>query len=199
VLVYDAYRIPAAPPPPPPPPVKKPFWTRPKVGAAGLVLGLLIGGAGAGDTDSDGAPTTTAAPPPAQVVQQGLDEAEVEQRVDDAVAAATGDLQEELRTQQEQAQADLRTARQQARTSRSTAVRKAVRQALAQRPPRIVEVPVEVPAPSAPAPEPPASTDPRFDTCGAANDAGYGPYQAGLDPEYDWYDDRDGDGLVCET
>lgn len=43
-----------------------------------------------------------------------------------------------------------------------------------------------------------ANTDPRFGTCGAANDAGYGNYQQGVDPEYDWYDDRDDDGWVCE-
>jgi hypothetical protein len=41
--------------------------------------------------------------------------------------------------------------------------------------------------------------DPRFDYCYQANDAGYGPYYRGTDPEYDWYDDADGDGIVCET
>jgi hypothetical protein len=41
--------------------------------------------------------------------------------------------------------------------------------------------------------------DPRFAYCYQANDAGYGPYVRGVDPEYDWYDDRDGDGIVCET
>jgi S1-C subfamily serine protease len=40
--------------------------------------------------------------------------------------------------------------------------------------------------------------DPRFDTCGEANSNGYGPYVSGIDPEYDWYRDRDGDGIVCE-
>ncbi|GIH26088.1 hypothetical protein Aph01nite_43980 [Acrocarpospora phusangensis] len=40
--------------------------------------------------------------------------------------------------------------------------------------------------------------DPRFGTCREANDAGYGPYRRGVDPEYDWYQDRDGDGVVCE-
>lgn len=40
--------------------------------------------------------------------------------------------------------------------------------------------------------------DPRFRTCGSANAAGYGPYRRGADPEYAWYVDRDGDGLVCE-
>ncbi|MBG0820733.1 thermonuclease family protein [Planomonospora sp. ID91781] len=56
------------------------------------------------------------------------------------------------------------------------------------------------PAPTrTPPPEPPSTgTDPRFPTCGAANAAGHGPYRRGTDPEYAWYQDRDGDGLVCE-
>ncbi len=40
--------------------------------------------------------------------------------------------------------------------------------------------------------------DPRFDFCYTAIDAGYGPYYRGSDPEYDWYTDADGDGVVCE-
>lgn len=40
--------------------------------------------------------------------------------------------------------------------------------------------------------------DPHFRTCGDAIYSGYGPYRAGIDPEYDWYRDRDGDGMVCE-
>lgn len=41
-------------------------------------------------------------------------------------------------------------------------------------------------------------TDQRYRTCGEANDHGLGPYVRGKDPEYDWYQDRDGDGIVCE-
>ena len=40
--------------------------------------------------------------------------------------------------------------------------------------------------------------DPRFDYCYEANDAGYGNYVRGRDEEYDWYDDADNDGIVCE-
>ncbi|MEU3169615.1 thermonuclease family protein [Streptosporangium sp. NPDC006930] len=48
-------------------------------------------------------------------------------------------------------------------------------------------------------PDPPlGGNDPRFPTCAAANAAGYGPYRRGTDPEYAWYQDRDGDGIVCE-
>lgn len=58
--------------------------------------------------------------------------------------------------------------------------------------------PTPTPTPT-PDPDPPSTgNDPRFPTCGAANDAGYGPYRRGADPEYDWYQDRDGDGVVCE-
>lgn len=42
------------------------------------------------------------------------------------------------------------------------------------------------------------STDPRFAYCYQAIDAGYGPYYDGVDAEYDWYDDADNDGVVCE-
>lgn len=52
-----------------------------------------------------------------------------------------------------------------------------------------------------PEPKPKSSkpaTDPRFPTCKAANAAGYGDYRRGIDPEYDWYRDSDGDGVVCE-
>jgi hypothetical protein len=43
-----------------------------------------------------------------------------------------------------------------------------------------------------------SADDPQFATCGAAIDAGYGPYRRGSDPEYDWYRDGDSDGFVCE-
>jgi hypothetical protein len=40
--------------------------------------------------------------------------------------------------------------------------------------------------------------DPRFGTCREAKAHGYGPYRAGSDPEYTWYQDGDHDGIVCE-
>lgn len=55
-------------------------------------------------------------------------------------------------------------------------------------------------APS-PSPNPTGSpgTDPRFSSCTEAASNGYkGPYYRGVDPEYDWYQDRDNDGIVCE-
>lgn len=52
--------------------------------------------------------------------------------------------------------------------------------------------------PVAPAPATSGGLDPRFRTCGDANAAGFGPYVRGIDPEYDWYIDRDRDGRACE-
>jgi len=43
-----------------------------------------------------------------------------------------------------------------------------------------------------------ARLDPRFAGCSKARAAGFGPYQRGLDPEYRWYPDGDGDGVACD-
>ncbi len=42
------------------------------------------------------------------------------------------------------------------------------------------------------------SGDPDYGTCKNAKAHGAGPYRAGQDPEYDYYQDRDHDGIVCE-
>jgi len=55
-----------------------------------------------------------------------------------------------------------------------------------------VVTPAPAPAPAAPA------TDPRFPYCKDAIPAGYGNYVKGVDPEYEWYRDADGDGVACE-
>lgn len=57
--------------------------------------------------------------------------------------------------------------------------------------------PVVVPA-AEPAPAPAPALDPQFTYCKYAVPAGYGNYVKGVDPEYDWYRDADGDGVVCE-
>lgn len=51
---------------------------------------------------------------------------------------------------------------------------------------------------ASPNPSPSATIDKRYDTCAEANDDGNGPYYEDVDPEYNWYDDSDGDGIVCE-
>ncbi|PZG48896.1 hypothetical protein C1I98_12075 [Spongiactinospora gelatinilytica] len=38
---------------------------------------------------------------------------------------------------------------------------------------------------------------PRYATCEEANAHGYGNYRKDEHPEYKWYVDRDGDGVVC--
>ena len=43
-----------------------------------------------------------------------------------------------------------------------------------------------------------SSADPVFGTCQEAKRYGYGPYYQDSDYEYDYYDDRDNDGVVCE-
>jgi hypothetical protein len=54
-------------------------------------------------------------------------------------------------------------------------------------------------ASSSPVSTAPAGTHPRFASCAEAKRNGYnGPYTKGKHPEYEWYQDRDGDGVVCE-
>jgi hypothetical protein len=53
------------------------------------------------------------------------------------------------------------------------------------------------PAESSPKPQSRASAA-NYGTCKAAKAAGAGPYVRGKDPEYAYYQDRDGDGVVCE-
>jgi hypothetical protein len=71
--------------------------------------------------------------------------------------------------------------------------------------PSVKPSPTAVRTSSAPKPQPrvqattaPVATDPDYGTCAAAKAAGAGPYYQGRDPEYDWYRDRDHDGVVCE-
>lgn len=58
--------------------------------------------------------------------------------------------------------------------------------------------PTTTAAPPPVPPPPPVVTDPRFATCLQARVNGYGPYVQGVDPEYYWYVDKDGDGIACE-
>lgn len=168
------------------PAAKPPFWTRAKVGVACGVLGLILGAAAASGDSGDPSEPTGAAD-----VNQAVDEAtaDLEQELADSEAA--------LRDQAEQAEADLEEALATAKREAKAAQRKAVAKAVA------AEKSREAASQTAPGINTFAGStrklDPRFSACYKANDAGYGPYLRGIDPEYDWYDDRDNDGLVCET
>lgn len=53
-------------------------------------------------------------------------------------------------------------------------------------------------APEQSAPVSDGVLDPNYGTCSVVQANGAGPYYQGVDPEYDWYRDRDKDGVVCE-
>lgn len=161
------------------PAAKPPFWTKAKVGATAGICGLLLGIAG---TASGDAGESEQEPGYSQreldaAVGTARDEAHEEAR-DEAVAAFEGDADARVAALEEKLEAaEKAVAAERAKTAAS----------------QRVEVPQFVDVPSGG-----GGTDPRFDTCGDANDNGYGPYVSGADPEYDWYTDRDNDGRVCE-
>jgi hypothetical protein len=53
-------------------------------------------------------------------------------------------------------------------------------------------------APSKPTTKPTRTPDPNYGSCKNAKAHGAGPYRRGVDPEYHYYRDGDGDGIVCE-
>ncbi len=64
--------------------------------------------------------------------------------------------------------------------------------------PEPVPAPVAEPvAEPAPAPAPAPAVDQRYPYCKDLP-SGLGNYRQGVDPEYEWYQDRDHDGIVCE-
>jgi hypothetical protein len=190
-------------------PLRKRRWVQvTAAGIAAFVLGSSVGGGG----DS----TAVADPPTAE---PGLTEQDVQEQVDAAVEdAVDGALQEAVaetkaderqraallvKKAEAQARARTRAAVQQAKADgrqlQAAAVARAVRNTQTRMRAQLT-APAPAPAPAAPAaPAGGGATNPQFSWCYEANDAGYGPYYQGRDPEYDWYDDQDGDGVVCET
>lgn len=182
------------------PAAKPPFWTRTKVGVASGLLGLALGGTVASGEESP----EEAAGPDTETVQAMVDEAVAEEtsELEDRLESAEDEV-EEAEQQAEQAKQQVEKVRADATRAQRQAVRKAVAQERRRH--------AAAAQAQAPAPEPPAEqevqtfagsgggTDPQFGTCGEVNDNGYGPYRSGVDPEYDWYDDRDNDGVVCES
>lgn len=159
--------------------------TKPKIAAAAAVVGLFVGmGMGGEPNEGD---TKQADADARRLVQKAEDEADarVEQasaQADQAVAGATQASKDATAAAVDQAVAAEKAKRQKLIDA---AVTKAVKKAKAAAEPRTLV-------------DAQPATDPRFDTCGAANAAGYGNYRQGADVEYGWYQDRDGDGSVCE-
>lgn len=178
------------------PPIKKSFWTRVKVGALASVVGLLVGvGVGGGETPEE---------PRADSSDLRSATVDVEAEIDEAVAELVTEHEAELSAQESRlvaavtaaekaakkaARAEIRQVKQAAERARKRAVQQAV-QAERDRQQEVASPPDQNVVDT--------STDPRFSYCYEANAAGYGPYRRGSDPEYDWYQDRDNDGIVCE-
>ena len=138
-------------------------------GLAGLILGLAFGSGESGTGVDSAAQATKIAE-----IRENADE-DVEQAREEALAEAEAVTDEEVAA-----------ALKEERAKRSDLIDEAVAKAVAKtkasnKPKTLVD-----------------ATDPRFDTCGAANAAGFGNYRRGTDTEYGWYEDRDGDGVVCE-
>lgn len=189
------------------PPAKTPWWNRTKAavaaGLVGLFMGLLV-------SVGDGAPDVEeppAASPPSLVDEATVTDpaSEIDAAVDEAVNEAVAQVTQKMTGKLDQVRASaadrLQRVRDKAQSAQTRAVDRAVARARADEQRKtaravanaLASVPAAAPAPTGGG----GGTDPRFDYCYNAQDAGYGPYYAG-DTEYGWYDDADGDGVVCE-
>lgn len=181
-----------APPPPPSPRQRGAWWkSKPVIALASALIGLIGGLSMTGSGHSDAL---------AQKVHALTDErsnlkSQVLQLQESAIAQSDVDQQ-------------VAEAVDQARTEATAAQKEAVADAVAkerQRAARLVAAAKKSAAEKSPSSSPSTTgeggggtDDPRFSTCAEANSAGYGPYTSGVDSEYAWYQDRDGDGVVCE-
>lgn len=186
----------AAEPDQPDPGKKRSTWWRSKAaigvgaGTFGLLVGAALGASGAGDDEALNTRISALSSQKSDLKDQvaGLkedaEEAEAARQaaIDQQVAAAVDEANKEATAAQEAAVAAAVAAE---RAKADERVAAAEEEAQANQPKTLVG-------------NGGGATDPRFDTCGEANDKGYGPYTEGEDPEYDWYQDRDGDGEVCE-
>lgn len=175
----------------------KPFWSRAKVGVVAGVAGLLIGLAGTTGSDAEVPPEASSATEIADL-QTELDEAlaanehlsdELTSDRAEAATAASDASRVAKRAQKKAVHAAIARTRRAEQKKAAAAVAAAKREAAAASVPTSAVAPLAAPA---------SSTDPQYSYCYEANDAGFGPYYQGQDPEYDWYDDADGDGAVCE-
>jgi hypothetical protein len=182
------------------PAAKKPFWSRAKVGTATGLVGLLLGvGMGA-----SGQPSVSADMPEVRsLVSSGVAEKTADLRGETARLAEESD---ELRAALEQSKKDAADAAAQAesqlaaaKVAATKAQDQAVRAAVAaEKAKQAASNSTRGFADTGSGSSGTSGSDPLFRTCGEANDNGYGPYKQGVDSEYSHYQDRDGDGLVCE-
>lgn len=197
---------------PPPPPQDYPaylpavpaVWKRKWVQITGTSLVAFVVGAGVGGVStqpsaapaSTGTEVVTPAKPDSKVVAALAEARDETDRLNDLVTAtatherlAIAQVQATGRASQRKAVVAAKArVRASASVRQERAVAAAVKQAKA-----------DAASQSAPPPSTSAGTDPRFSYCYEANDAGFGDYVRGQDPEYDWYSDNDDDGIVCET
>jgi hypothetical protein len=196
-------------------PAKEPVYRRRwvqvlSVGVVTFVLGMGVGGTSTATPDEHPKPAATQATITQDDVDAAVDQAvdqAVGEAVDDAVAkerraakrdmvALRSSLQDRIQGVQARARTQLQTLRAQMTKQKNQAVATAIRRTRQQVRSQMV---ASVPSPASTAPSGGGgATDPRFSYCYEANDAGYGPYYQGTDPEYGWYDDADNDGIVCE-
>ena len=182
------------------PATKKPFWSRAKVGTATGLVGLVLG-AGLG---ASGQPSVSADMPEVKsLVSKGVEERTADLKDETAqLSEESDDLRSDLAQAEEdvadavaKAESQVAAAKRAATKAQDQAVRQAVaaekaKQAASTTPRGFADTGSGSTGTS--------SSDPLFGTCGEANDNGYGPYREGVDSEYSNYQDRDGDGLVCE-
>ncbi len=182
-------------------PAKLAMWKRKWIQISGASFLAFMIGLGAGGTTE---PTVAAEAPPAKASAKAESSgastlAKLKKEADrlkGQVAEARKHEQAAIAQVRAQAQANQRKAvsaakaqvRAQAKTRQQQAVAAAVSETKAD----------AADDASSPSDTGSGGTDPRFSYCYEANDAGYGSYVQGEDPEYDWYDDNDNDGVVCE-
>jgi hypothetical protein len=160
-----------------------------------VTAGFALGAAGGGTGTAEPAVASAVVEPPAGTGASPTDAGHTDQELDAAVAAALEEQSvqhaDELAKVEISAATAISAAAKEARQRQRAAVKSAVAKAKQQVRRNQAR---QAPAPTAPA----VTTDQRYSYCYEVQDAGLGPYVRGVDPEYDWYRDNDGDGTVCE-
>lgn len=185
--------IPAyVPPSPEPSGAEKSAWfkTRTAIGVGALLIGVGIGGSMAGE-DTSQADDLSKSVASLKATNEEL-EADVEELSNREPGISQDEVDQQISDAVKQAEAEAEAKRKESVAKAVAAERrKADARVAAAEEESSDDEPLGITGGT-------GGTDPRFDTCGDAKAAGYGSYQEGVDPEYDWYQDRDNDGVVCE-